>query len=96
MEGNSKKLLWQRFLAKNPDILLLDEPTKAIDGIYKESLGRLMMDLKNRGKTIVMVSHDLDFCGQYADRCGLFAQGNLIGVNNVRNFLQKQILYHIC
>ena len=38
-----------------------------------------------------MVSHDLDFCGQYADRCGLFAQGKLIGVNNVRKFLQKQI-----
>lgn len=76
--GQQQKVALAKVLAKNPDILLLDEPTKAIDGIYKESLGRLMMDLKNRGKTIVMVSHDLDFCGQYADRCGLFAQGNLI------------------
>ena len=91
--GQQQKVALAKVLAKNPDILLLDEPTKAIDGIYKESLGRLMMDLKNRGKTIVMVSHDLDFCGQYADRCGLFAQGNLIGVNNVRKFFTKNKFY---
>ena len=47
------------------------------------------MDLKNRGKTIVMVSHDLDFCGQYADRCGLFAQENLLVLITLENFLQK-------
>ena len=40
-----------------------------------------------------MVSHDLDFCGQYADRCGLFAQGKLIGVNNVRKFFTKNKFY---
>lgn len=91
--GQQQKVALAKVLVKNPDILLLDEPTKAIDGIYKESLGRLMMDLKNRGKTIVMVSHDLDFCGQYADRCGLFAQGNLIGVNNVRKFFTKNKFY---
>ena len=91
--GQQQKVALAKVLAKNPDILLLDEPTKAIDGIYKESLGRLMMDLKNQGKTIVMVSHDLDFCGQYADRCGLFAQGKLIGVNNVRKFFTKNKFY---
>ena len=91
--GQQQKAALAKVLAKNPDILLLDEPTKAIDVIYKESLGRLMMDLKNQGKTIVMVSHDLDFCGQYADRCGLFAQGKLIGVNNVRKFFTKNKFY---
>lgn len=44
--GQQQKVALAKVLAKNPDILLLDEPTKAIDGIYKESLGRLMMDLK--------------------------------------------------
>ena len=92
-DGQRQRLMLARAICQDTDILLLDEPTKAIDGIYKESLGRLMMDLKNRGKTIVMVSHDLDFCGQYADRCGLFAQGNLIGVNNVRKFFTKNKFY---
>lgn len=48
--GQQQKVALAKVLAKNPDILLLDEPTKAIDGIYKESLGRLMMDLKKSGQ----------------------------------------------
>lgn len=91
--GQQQKVALAKVLSKNPDILLLDEPTKAIDGIYKESLGKLMIDLKKQGKTIVMVSHDLDFCGQYADRCGLFAQGNLIAVNNVEKFFTENRFY---
>lgn len=49
--------------------------------------------MKKRARPIVMVSHDLDFVDNIADRCGLFAQGNLIGVNNVRNFFTKNKFY---
>ena len=78
---------------KNPDILLLDEPTKAIDEVYKEELGNLLRKLSADGKTIIIVSHDLDFCGEYADRCGMFADGKLIAVNNSRDFFTSNNFY---
>lgn len=91
--GQQQKVAIAKVLMENPDILLLDEPTKAIDGIYKEELGKLLVDLKNQGKTIIIVSHDLDFCGEYADRCGLFANGNLIAVNRCREFFAGNRFY---
>lgn len=91
--GQQQKLALARVLAAEPDILLLDEPTKGLDAIYKESLGELLLKLKNLGKTIILVSHDVDFCGQFADRCGLFAQGTLIAVNNFREFFACNRFY---
>lgn len=91
--GQQQKLALAKVLAANPDILLLDEPTKAIDAIYKESIGRILQELKQVGKTIIIVSHDVDFCGEFADRCGLFAQGSLIAVNNFRDFFANNRFY---
>ena len=82
-----------KILMENPDILLLDEPTKAIDEVYKEELGNLLRKLSADGKTIIIVSHDLDFCGEYADRCGMFADGKLIAVNNSRDFFTSNNFY---
>lgn len=69
--GQQQKVALAKILMENPDILLLDEPTKAIDEVYKEELGNLLRKLSADGKTIIIVSHDLDFCGEYADRCGM-------------------------
>lgn len=91
--GQQQKLALAKVLAMNPDILILDEPTKAIDGIYKESLGEMLQNMKKQGKTIIIVSHDVDFCGEFADRCGLFAQGSLIAVNNFRDFFANNRFY---
>jgi energy-coupling factor transport system ATP-binding protein len=91
--GQQQKVALAKVLTENPDILLLDEPTKSIDEIYKENLGELLKRLSSKGKTIIMVSHDLDFCGEYADRCGLFANGNLIAINNTRDFFAKNRFY---
>lgn len=91
--GQQQKLALAKVLEKDPDILILDEPTKAIDGIYKENLGEILLNMKKQGKTIIIVSHDVDFCGQFADRCGLFAQGSLIAVNNFREFFANNRFY---
>ena len=50
------------------DILLLDEPAKSIDAVGKALLKDYILSQKNDGKTIIIVSHDLDFCGEIADR----------------------------
>lgn len=91
--GQQQKLALAKVLKENPEILLLDEPTKAIDEIYKEELGEILTELKRQGKTIIMVSHDLDFCGEYADRCGLFANGSLIAVRDSREFFAHNRFY---
>lgn len=91
--GQQQKLALAKVLEKNPDILLLDEPTKAIDNIYKEKLGTFLTKLKEKGKTIILVSHDTDFCGAYADKCGLFADGVLIAENNVKDFFANNRFY---
>ena len=67
--GEQQKVALAKVLGEKPAVLLLDEPTKGIDNIYKEQLGILLRDLAENGKTIILVSHDLDFCGEYSDRC---------------------------
>ena len=54
---------------------------------------RVGRKLSADGKTIIIVSHDLDFCGEYADRCGMFADGKLIAVNNSRDFFTSNNFY---
>ena len=92
--GEKQRVAISRALINNPDLILADEPTGNLDSksgdVVIHTLSHINREL---GKTIVMVSHDLDFCGQYADRCGLFAQGNLIGVNKVRKFFTKNKFY---
>lgn len=91
--GEQQKLGMAKVLATGADILFLDEPTKGLDGLYKEKLGELLEKLKKEGKTIIIVSHDVDFCGEYADRCGLFAWGNIVNVNNFRRFFTSNRFY---
>lgn len=91
--GEQQKVALAKVLAKEPDILLLDEPTKGIDNIFKDSLGQLLKQLKGKEKTVILVSHDLDFCGEYADRCGLFADGALISENYVKDFFVNNRFY---
>ncbi|MCR5737180.1 MAG: ATP-binding cassette domain-containing protein [Eubacterium sp.] len=91
--GQQQKLGLAKVLATDPDILLLDEPTKGIDGIYKEQLGKILVELKQQGKTIIIVSHDIDFCGEYADRCGLFSRGNIVSAGPVRSFFAGNRFY---
>ncbi|MCI9126021.1 MAG: ATP-binding cassette domain-containing protein [Eubacterium sp.] len=91
--GEQQKAALAKILLKDPDILLLDEPTKGMDNIFKEELGRLLKSLAARGKTIIIVSHDLDFCGEFVDRCGLFANGSLISISDVREFFVNNRFY---
>ena len=91
--GQQQKLALAKVINQNPDILLLDEPTKGLDGIYKETLGEMLKIWKHEGKTIIIVSHDVDFCGKYADRCGLFAQGILIAESDFREFFSTNRFY---
>ena len=91
--GQQQKLGLAKVLASGADILLLDEPTKGLDGFSKEQMGKMLKELKNRDKTIILVSHDIDFCGAYADRCGLFAMGRMVSEGTVQEFFCENRFY---
>lgn len=91
--GEQEKLGIAKVLSTNPDILLLDEPTKGLDVFLKNDFAKLFEMLKTDGKTILVVTHDIVFCKKIADRCGLFAQGELIGVKKAEEFFENLKFY---
>lgn len=91
--GQQQKLALAKALLLKPDILLLDEPAKGIDPVFKRELGTLLRRLAADGKTIIIVSHDLEFCGEYADRCGLLFDGQLVSFSYTKAFFTGNSYY---
>lgn len=67
-----------KLLLADSDGLIMDEPVKGLDGSEKASLGTLMRALADRGKTVVFVSHDLEFAEDYADYCLMMFDGKIV------------------
>lgn len=76
--GEKQRAALAKLLLTRPEILLLDEPTRGLDGGFKARLAEILSALSSQGVTIVMVSHDIEFCAQYAHRCALFFDGNVV------------------
>lgn len=91
--GQQQRLALGKLLLTEPDILLLDEPTKGLDGAFKEKLAEFLKDLCSKGKTVVLVSHDMEFCVRYADQCGLLFDGQLISEGETRAFFRENVFY---
>lgn len=103
--GEQQRAGLAKILLMNPDILLLDEPTKGLDEYFKEKLAAILLKLKERGVTILLVSHDIEFCAKYANRCSLFFNGTIITTGDTRDFFAGNSFYttasnrmvrHIC
>ena len=91
--GEQQRVALAKVLLFSPDILLLDEPTKGFDVIFKRQFAQILSDLKNSGVLIVMVSHDVEFCAEYADRCGMFFNGEIISVSKTKDFFYSNGFY---
>lgn len=91
--GEQQRLALAKVLLLRPQILLMDEPTKGIDNYFKRDLGQILRRLTAHGVTVLMISHDVEFCAQYADRVGLFFQGNLVTSNTTRAFFAGNSFY---
>ena len=76
--GEQQRAALAKVLLLEPDILLLDEPTKGMDAKFKQIFAQILKVLQRKGVTIVMVSHDVEFCAKYADRCGLVFDGGIV------------------
>ena len=80
-------------LLMQPRVLLLDGPTKGMDGAFKADFGALLRKLCAQGTAVCIVSHDVEFCAQYADRCGLLFRGEVVTENDPRAFFSGNYFY---
>ena len=91
--GEQQRAALAKVLLLQPKILLLDEPTKGIDGHFKEKLADIFRKLIKEGVTIVMVSHDIEFCAKYTDTCAMFFNGNIVTSSDTRSFFAGNSFY---
>lgn len=82
-----------KVLLTEPDVLLLDEPTKGLDNSAKNKLGIILKQLAQKGLTIVLVTHDLDFAAEFSDRCGLLFDGEITSEGTARQFFSENMFY---
>ena len=91
--GEQQRSALAKVLLTGPRLLLLDEPTKGIDSFFKEKLADILCKLKDQGITIVMVSHDVEFCAKYADMVSMFFDGQMLTTDTPRRFFGNNSFY---
>ena len=91
--GEQQRAALAKVLLTQPKLLLLDEPTKGIDSFFKETFATILAQLKAQGITIVMVSHDVEFCARYADLVSMFFDGQILTTDAPRRFFGNNSFY---
>ena len=91
--GEQQRAALAKVLLTRPKLLLLDEPTKGIDSFFKETFAGILQELKEKGITIVMVSHDVEFCARYADLVSMFFDGQILTTDTPRRFFGNNSFY---
>ena len=91
--GEQQRLALGKVLLLDPEIILLDEATKGLDPFFKISLARVLKKLTDNGKTLFMVSHDIEFCAEYADTCAMFFDGGIVSVGKPHEFFPGNNFY---
>ena len=91
--GEQQRAALAKVLLTDPKILLLDEPTKGIDSFFKQQFAAILQKLKERGVTIIMVSHDVEFCAKYADLVSMFFDGSVVTTNTPNQFFSRNSFY---
>jgi energy-coupling factor transporter ATPase len=77
-EGERKRVALASVLVMNPEILILDEPTMGQDAIQKRNIAKMVEELNQEGRTIVLVTHDVEFVAEYQPRVVAMAEGRIV------------------
>lgn len=91
--GEQQKAAFAKILLTEPKIILLDEPTKGIDAFSKNTLAGILYKLKQKGMTVVIVTHDVEFAAEHADRCAMFFDGQIVATANPVEFFSTNNYY---
>jgi len=90
--GNQQKVLFARWLLIDPDILILDEPTRGIDVGAKYEIYSIMSDLAAQGKSIIMISSEMPELLGMTDRILVMSEGRLAGVVKTSDTSEEEIM----
>jgi methyl-galactoside transport system ATP-binding protein len=90
--GNQQKVLFARWLLTDPDILLLDEPTRGIDVGAKYEIYSIIADLAKRGKSIIMISSEMPELLGMSDRIMVMCDGRVTGILDGKTATQEEIM----
>ncbi len=90
--GNQQKVIVGRWLLTEPDVLLMDEPTRGIDVGAKYEIYQLMIDLASKGKGVIMVSSEMPELLGVTDRILVMSNGRLAGIVDTKSVSQEEIL----
>ena len=91
--GQQQRVAIARALAMDPKIMLFDEPTSALDPEMIKEVLEVMVDLAKRDITMIVVTHEMGFAKEVADRCILFDEGELVEENTPENFFDNPESY---
>ena len=90
--GNQQKVIISRWLAKDPDVLIMDEPTRGIDVGAKYEIYSIIGDLAKRGKTIIVISSEMPELIGIADRIMVMCEGKITGIVEGKDMNQEKIM----
>lgn len=91
--GELQRCALAAVLLKEPRLLLLDEPTKGMDAVFKKSFAEKIGELCKSGVTVIMVSHDTEFCAAYCDECALIFDGRTVLCKEAKSFFEGNFYY---
>ena len=91
--GEKQRLAIASVLVMNPEILLLDEPTRGLDYSNKKELGHMLRKFVDSGRTLIMITHDIDFAADFSDDILLLINGELVQYGNKREVLKEGMYY---
>lgn len=86
-EGEKKRLAIASILVYDPEILVLDEPTTGQDAIQKRKIAEIIKRLSEKGRTIIVVTHDIEFVVELFDRVIVMAEGRIIADGPTREVI---------
>ena len=91
--GEQQRVALGKVLLTQPRLLLLDEPTKGLDAFFKIRFAEILQQLVQKGVTVVMVSHDVEFCAEYADYVSMFFDGQILTTQRPQEFFGQNSFY---
>lgn len=91
--GERQRVGFAKVLLTRPQLILLDEPTKGLDAMAKQDFAQLIEQVVAEGATVLMVSHDIEFCAEHATRVGLFFDGQVVAEDTPRAFFGANAFY---
>ncbi len=94
--GERKRVALATVLATEPQVLALDEPTIGQDAQQKELLARMLMDLNDRGRTVIVVTHDIEFVIEHFPRTIAMAEGRIVADGSTSSVLSNEDVLERC